>query len=46
MSIQQREQGGFCFYPFIMLNLTIGLSCAIPAYLYGREPQVSPCYQP
>ena len=22
---------------FIVLNLTIGLSCALPAYLYGRE---------
>ncbi|MEM9316280.1 MAG: DUF2834 domain-containing protein [Pseudomonadota bacterium] len=23
---------------FIVLNLTIGLSCALPAYLYAREP--------
>ena len=22
---------------FIVLNLTIGLSCALPAYLYARE---------
>lgn len=25
-------------YLFIILNLTIGLSCALPAYLYAREP--------
>ena len=24
-------------YLFILLNLTIGLSCALPAYLYARE---------
>ena len=24
-------------YLFIALNLTIGLSCALPAYLYARE---------
>lgn len=24
-------------YIFIALNLTIGLSCALPAYLYARE---------
>ena len=24
---------------FIVLNLTIGLSCALPAYLYARESQ-------
>ena len=24
-------------YLFIVLNLTIGLSCALPAYLYSRE---------
>jgi Protein of unknown function DUF2834 len=24
-------------YFFILLNLTIGLSCALPAYLYARE---------
>lgn len=23
---------------FIVLNLTIGLSCALPAYLYANEP--------
>lgn len=23
--------------PFIAINLTIGLSCALPAYLYARE---------
>jgi len=26
-------------YLFILLNLTIGLSCALPAYLYAREHQ-------
>ncbi|MEM7077631.1 MAG: DUF2834 domain-containing protein [Pseudomonadota bacterium] len=24
-------------WPFVILNLTIGLSCALPAYLYWRE---------
>ncbi|MDA0679912.1 MAG: DUF2834 domain-containing protein [Proteobacteria bacterium] len=24
---------------FIVLNLTIGLSCALPAYLYANEPE-------
>ncbi|MEZ5759064.1 MAG: DUF2834 domain-containing protein [Emcibacteraceae bacterium] len=24
-------------YLFIVLNLTVGLSCALPAYLYARE---------
>lgn len=24
-------------WPFILLNVTIGLSCALPAYLYVRE---------
>ena len=24
-------------YLFVVLNLTIGLSCALPAYLYARE---------
>ncbi|NRA25015.1 MAG: DUF2834 domain-containing protein [Oleispira sp.] len=27
-------------YLFIVLNLTIGLSCALPAYLYVREHQL------
>lgn len=27
-------------YLFIVLNLTIGLSCALPAYLYARERQL------
>ncbi len=26
-------------YLFILLNLTIGLCCALPAYLYARERQ-------
>jgi hypothetical protein len=25
-------------YIFIALNLTIGLSCALPTYLYAKEP--------
>ncbi len=29
--------GGFSADLFIILNLTIGLSCAFPAYLYARE---------
>jgi len=27
-------------YFFIMLNLTIGLSCALPAYLYAKESEL------
>ena len=35
---QQRRQGkGPNPIPFIGLNLFIGLSCALPAYLYARE---------
>ena len=28
-------------YLFIFLNLTIGLSCALPAYLYARENKIN-----
>jgi len=33
----QKENGGPRPYIFIALNLFIGLSCALPAYLYVRE---------
>ena len=33
----QRRKGGPNPLLFIVLNLTIGLSCALPAYLYARE---------
>jgi hypothetical protein len=37
--LQQRSQAsGPNPALFIVLNLTIGLSCALPAYLYAREP--------
>ena len=28
------RKGGPVAWPFVLLNLTIGLSCALPAYLY------------
>jgi len=34
---QTKESDGPKPYLFIILNLTIGLSCALPAYLYARE---------
>ena len=37
MIVQQRRSKGPKPYLFIMLNLAIGLSCALPAYLYVRE---------
>ncbi len=37
MFLQARESNGPKPYLFIFLNLTIGLSCALPAYLYARE---------
>jgi hypothetical protein len=37
MFLQQRQNDGPSPYVFILLNLTIGLSCALPAYLYARE---------
>jgi len=40
----QRRQSGIGPAPFlyIALNLTIGLSCALPAYLYASEPRSVP----
>jgi hypothetical protein len=36
--LQQRGKGkGSNPVPFVALNLLIGLSCALPAYLYARE---------
>jgi len=37
MFLQTKELNGPKPYLFIILNLTIGLSCALPAYLYARE---------
>ena len=34
---QVKKTSGPKPYIFIVLNLTIGLSCALPAYLYTRE---------
>ncbi|MCH6574329.1 MAG: DUF2834 domain-containing protein [Bacteroidetes bacterium] len=34
---QVKESNGPKPYLFIVLNLAIGLSCALPAYLYARE---------
>jgi len=34
---QVKESNGPKPYLFIVLNLTIGLSCALPAYLYAKE---------
>lgn len=34
----ETRKGGPSPYLFIVINLTIGLSCALPAYLYAREP--------
>ncbi len=34
---QVKESNGPKPYLFIVLNLTIGLCCALPAYLYARE---------
>ncbi len=34
---QVKESSGPKPYLFIVLNLTIGLSCAFPAYLFARE---------
>jgi len=36
---QVKESDGPKPYLFIVLNLTIGLSCALPAYLYARESE-------
>lgn len=37
MFLQVNEADGPKPYLFIVLNLSIGLSCALPAYLYARE---------
>lgn len=37
MFVQQSRSKGPKPYLFIILNLAIGLSCALPAYLYARE---------
>ena len=37
MFLERRDDRGPAPYLFIALNLTIGLSCALPAYLYARE---------
>ena len=34
---QQQQKSGPKPWVFIILNLSIGLSCALPAYLYARE---------
>ena len=33
----RRQSNGPTIYPFILINLCIGLSCALPAYLYFNE---------
>jgi hypothetical protein len=38
---RQREGKGPNPIPFVLLNLLIGLSCAVPAYLYIREDRAS-----
>ena len=37
MFLQAKNSNGPKPYLFIILNLTIGLSCAFPAYLYAKE---------
>ncbi len=37
MFMQAKKSNGPKPYLFIILNLTIGLSCALPAYLYVKE---------
>lgn len=34
---RRRQEDAPAPWPFILLNLAIGLSCALPAYLYARE---------
>jgi hypothetical protein len=40
MGSQRREGAAPNPILFILINLLIGLSCALPAYLYARERQV------
>ncbi len=37
MFVESKSSKGPAPWLFIILNLTIGLSCAFPAYLYARE---------
>ncbi len=37
MFVKRRRAAGPSPWLFVVLNLTIGLSCALPAYLYARE---------
>lgn len=39
MFVESRANKGPAPWLFIVLNLSIGLSCAFPAYLYAREVQ-------
>ena len=41
MFYQRRKADGPNPVGFIVLNLFIGLSCALPAYLYAKEPSAS-----
>ncbi len=41
MAYQQKQGKGPGPLPFVVLNLLIGLSCAVPAYLYMRESRSS-----
>jgi Protein of unknown function DUF2834 len=44
---EQARGGGPRPAPFIILNLLIGLSCALPAWLYAREAALAgPANQP
>ena len=36
MAADTRDRGTGRIWPFVALNLTIGLSCALPAYLWQR----------
>ena len=45
MFARRRRDDGPNPLPFIALNLTIGLSCALPAYLYAAVPR-TPARQP
>ncbi len=38
----QADEGSPNPWPFIAINLLIGLSCALPAYLYWRERALQP----
>ena len=38
MFVERRHRSGPNPLPFILLNLLVGLSCALPAWLYARMP--------